>query len=80
MLAVFFFNSLPNNKVLDWSTLKALADDNISVTEKLKFVSRRVENIAGKEKMLVTSIFSQSFQKISSTGCAYSIVFNAPPR
>ena len=41
-------NSLPNDKFLDWSKLKALADDKINVTEKLKFVLGRVENILGK--------------------------------
>ena len=33
------FNSLPNDKLLDWSKLKAFADDKINVIEKLKFVS-----------------------------------------
>ena len=28
----YFFNSLPNNKFLDWSILKAFADDRINVT------------------------------------------------
>ena len=37
---------------LDKSKLKAFADDKINVTEKLKFVLGRVENI-----VLVTSIF-----------------------
>ena len=27
------FNSLPNDKLLDWTKLKAFADDKISVTE-----------------------------------------------
>ena len=27
------FNSLPNDKILDWSNLKAFADDIRSVTE-----------------------------------------------
>ena len=40
-------NSLPNDKFLDWSNLKALADHRLKVTEKLKFVSGRVENIEG---------------------------------
>ena len=40
-------NSLPNNKILDWSSLKAFADDKIKVTENLKFVYGRVENIVG---------------------------------
>ena len=31
------FTSLPNDKVWDWSKLKAFADDKINVTEKFKF-------------------------------------------
>ena len=53
--------SLPNNKFLDQPKLEAFADNKINVNEKLKFVLGRVENIVGKEKMLVTSIFSFSF-------------------
>ena len=30
------FNSSPNDKILDWSKLKAFADDKINVTEKLR--------------------------------------------
>ena len=40
--------TLPNDKVLDWSKLKALAYNKISVTQKLKIVFGRVESIAGK--------------------------------
>ena len=42
------FNSLPNDKILDWSNLKAVADDTSNAAEKLKFVLGRVENIVGK--------------------------------
>ena len=31
-------NFLPHKKILDWSYLKAFADDKINVTEKLKLV------------------------------------------
>ena len=61
-------NSLPNNKFLDWSKLKAFADDKINVTEKLIFVLGRVENIvrkgenAGYQHFL---LFPQCFQKAS---------------
>ena len=41
-------NPSPNDKFLDWSKLKALADDKINVTEKLKFIYGRVGNIVGK--------------------------------
>ena len=47
-MATFVFNSLPNDKFLDWSKLKALADNKINATEKLKFVLGRVEYIVGK--------------------------------
>ena len=41
-------NSLQNDKTVDWSILKASADDKIYVIEKLKFVLGRVENIMEK--------------------------------
>ena len=43
-------NSLPNNKILDWSKFKAFADDNVNVNKELKFDMGRVENIVGKEE------------------------------
>ena len=43
-----FHNSSPNDKILDWSKLKAFADDKINLTEKLKFVLGTAENIVGK--------------------------------
>ena len=62
----FAVNTLPNDKIFHWSKLKACADDKINVTEILRFVWRRVENIVGKEKMLVTSIFSFSHNVFKS--------------
>ena len=55
------FNSLPNNKILDRSKSKVFADNKINVTKRLKFILGRAENIVEKEKMLVTSIFSFSY-------------------
>ena len=51
LLVVLFqpvLNSLPKDKFLDWSKLKTFADDEINVSEKLKFVLGWVENIVGK--------------------------------
>ena len=66
------FKSLLNKKILDWSKLKAFAEDNLNVIQILKFALGWVENIAGKkEKMLVTSIFSffhNVFQRLLSLG------------
>ena len=41
-------NSPLNDKNLDWSKLNASADNKMNVTEKLKFVLKRLENIVGK--------------------------------
>ena len=49
-------NSIPNDKVLDWSKLKVFTDDKINVTEKLK---------SGYQHFL---LFPQCFQKASYTG------------
>ena len=59
-------NSLPNDIFLDWSKLKALADNKINVNEKMKFGLERVENIVGKEKNAGYQhflLFPKCFQK-----------------
>ena len=45
---VIFLNSLPNDKILEWSKLKAFEDGKRNETEKLKFILGREENIVGK--------------------------------
>ena len=35
------------DKILDWSILKAFAEDKIGLTENLEFVLERKENIVG---------------------------------
>ena len=42
------FNCLPNDKISACSKFKAVADDKISVNQKMKFPLRRVENIVRK--------------------------------
>ena len=63
-------NSLPNDKILDWSRLKAFADDKLNLIEKLKFVLERAENIVGKGENAGYQhflLFLQFFQKASFT-------------
>ena len=65
------FNSLSSTKNLDWSKLKAFADDKINVTEKSKFVLGHIENIVGKGGNAGFHhflLFPQCFQKASYTG------------
>ena len=46
---VILFNSLPKDNFLDRSKLKALADNKINMTQKLKFVLGMVENMGKGE-------------------------------
>ena len=55
----FFFkicDTFINDKILDWPKKEAFVYDKIDVTEKLKFVLERVENVVGKGEN--ASIFS----------------------
>ena len=61
-------NPLPDDKTLNWSKLKAFTDNKINVTENLKSVLERVENIVGKGEnagyqhfLLFPTVFSKAF-------------------
>ena len=66
-------NSLPNDKILDWSELKAFADGQIIVSEKLKLVLARVENIMGKRRKCWSAAFSP-FSTLFSKSFFYKVV------
>ena len=56
---------------MPWSNLKAFADNKIDVTEKLKSVLGRVENVVGKGENVGYQhflLFQQCFSKVSYTG------------
>ena len=62
------FKSLPNDKILNWSKLKAFAVDKLILAEKLKFVLGRVENNVGKGENAGYQhflLFPQCFRKDS---------------
>ena len=63
---ISIFRSLPNNKILDTSELKAFADDKIILTQKLKFDLGWVENMVGKGYQHF-HVFPQCFQRSSSS-------------
>ena len=46
----FSFNSLPNDKILDLSKLKAFADNNLNVYQKLKFALGKNRKHFGKRR------------------------------
>ena len=65
-------DTLTYDKNLDWSKLKAFADEKINVIEKLKFVLERVENIVGEGENAAYHhflVFPQCFQKASFSRC-----------
>ena len=60
------FYPLPNDKILNSFKFKAFADDKITMTQKLKFVLGRVENIEGKRRkcwLPAFFLFPQCFLK-----------------
>ena len=64
-------NSLQNDKISDQSKFKAFADDKINLTQKLKFVKGREENIVGKGENAGYQhflLFPQCFHQFSSSG------------
>ena len=64
-------NSLPNDKISDWSKLKAFADNKIKILKMIIFVFDRVENIVGKGENAGCQhflLFPQCFQKVSLSG------------
>ena len=44
------FNPLPNDNILDWFNFKPFADNKINVSENMKIVLGRLENIVGKRE------------------------------
>ena len=61
--------SLYNDKYIDWSKLKAFADDKINVPQNLTFLGGRIENVVGKEEntgyqhfLLFLQCFSRSLK------------------
>ena len=63
LLCTYSFKSVPHRKVLDWSKLKAFADNKLNLAEKLKFVLGRVENIVGKGEYAGYQHFPKMFSK-----------------
>ena len=61
-------NSSPNNKIFDWTKLKAFADDKIDFDKIMISVYDREENIVGKGENAGNQhflLFPECFQKIS---------------
>ena len=69
------FNPLTDDKILGLTKLKAAADDNLNVTQNIKVVLYRIENILGKEENAGYQhflLFPQSFRKAFFLQCVKS--------
>ena len=51
------FNSLSNDKILDWYKFKALDEDNLNAAKVIEFVFDPVENTVGKGENAVYQHF-----------------------
>ena len=59
------FDLLSDDKILHLSKLKAFADDNFSVAQRMQFFCDRVENIVGKGENDGPAIFSKASSSVS---------------
>ena len=50
----------PKDTSLGWSNMKAFVNDNLNIVKRMSYVLERVENLWETEKMLFTSLLSQS--------------------
>ena len=67
----FTIISLPNDKILNCTKLKAFAEDKLDVAKIMFFVNDTVENIVGKGENAGYQhflLFPQCFQKVSFSG------------
>ena len=76
MQPILLFNSIPNNKILEWSKSKALANDKKKKkNDKMMIIFDIRETIVGKKKKKENvdyqnfSPFLTTFQKLLSQGC-----------
>ena len=70
-------NPLPDDRNLGFPKLEAFANDKLNVTEKIKFVFHRIENIVGKEENAGHQhclLFPQCFQTLSSSSASKVVI------
>ena len=74
---IFFFNPLPDDKILDSSKLKEFADDKFKFDETGRRLSKRVENTVGKGEIACYEqflLFPQCFQKVCFPGASKDVI------
>ena len=82
------FNSLPNDKFLDWSKLKAFADDKTNMAEKLICLAKGRKHCWKRRKCCLPAfspfptMFSKAFffRVVKSRDCVVKSFFHALPQ
>ena len=67
MIDFVVFIPLPDDKILGFPKLKAFEDDKLNVTQNIKIMFHRIQNIVGKEENASYQhflLFPQFFQKV----------------
>ena len=70
-------NPLPDDKILGLPEMKAFVDDKLNVTQNVKVVFNRIENIVGKEENAGYQyflLFPQCFQKAFSSSASKVVI------
>ena len=70
-------NPLPDDKILGLPKLKAFTDGKSNVTQNIKVVFHRIENIVGKEENAGYQhfpLFPHRFQKAFSSGASKVVI------
>ena len=70
-------NPLPDNKILGLPKLKPFADGKSNITQNIKVVLHRIENIVGKEENAGYQhflLFPQYFQKTFSSNVSKVVI------
>ena len=70
-------NPLPDGNILGLPKLKAFADNKLNVTQNVKVVFHRIENVVGKEENAGYQhfpLFPQCFQKAFSSSASKVII------
>ena len=73
----WYFNPLPNDKILGFPKLKAFSDDKSNVIQIVKVVFHRTENIVGKEENAGYQhflLFPQYFLKAFSSSASKVVI------
>ena len=74
---LYKFNLLPDDKMFALPKLKAFADDKSNVTQNIKDLFHRIENIVGKEESAGYQhfhLFPQCFQKAFSSSVSKVVI------